>query len=147
MFEVNYHAVTGQPSEGLFERTSNAYGYMPIFRLVVSTLRERTTTLAGIPAEELLAKLIRPVTQHNFNIERRTDERRTLEKPHFSLKLTTGTEYQIPVTTTAPRQIDTDKMSYYSQENAMVHKQDNASLSDDQVLKLWDGIVASVRKR
>ncbi len=145
IFEVDYHAVTGQPSRGLQERNRDAFMVLPMLHTVMATLREGPAALGRLPAEEYLRKSVRPATHHYFDIERRDVEKRSLDRPFFALSLTTGNEYQVPVTGEIPR--DTHKASYLPQEHAMVYRRGDASLSDAQVLTLWDGIVASVRKR
>jgi hypothetical protein len=145
-FRVDYHAVTGQPKDGPLERTKEAYEEQPPFRSVIGTVREGKTQLAYVAAEESLTKTLRPVTQHVFIIERRDSERRTLDRPFFGLTLTTGNEYWTPVDP-GNRPPDTDKVHYSPQDKVMVHREDNSSLSDEQVLKLWDEVVASVRQR
>ncbi|MBO9513177.1 MAG: DotU family type IV/VI secretion system protein [Variovorax sp.] len=52
---VDYHAVTGQPKEGLFQRQREALSAHPSFRLQIAMLRERRMQLAGVPAEESLS--------------------------------------------------------------------------------------------
>jgi hypothetical protein len=145
-FRVDYHAVTGRPKKGPLERTKEAYEEQPKFRSVIGTVREGKTQLAHVPAEESLTKTLRPVTQHVFVIERRDSERRTLDRPFFGLTLTTGNEYWTQVEP-GKRPPDTDKVHYSPQDKVMVHGEDNSSLSDEQVLKLWDEVVASVRQR
>lgn len=124
--DVSYHAVMGQPGEGLLARRKDAYRIRPEFLSMVAILREGPAELGGAPAEESLTKVTRPVTQHSFRIERRDEERRTLDRPFFGMALLTGREYG---------------------EGPKHRDQDNASLSDAQVMTLWDEIVASVRKR
>lgn len=124
--EVNYHAVTGQPRQGLLARGSDAYRIHPEFRSMIATLREGNANLGGAAAEESLTKSMRPVTQHNFRIERSGAELRTLDHPFFGITLLTGMPYG---------------------EGDSYHDQDDSALSDEQVLKVWDELVASVRKR
>ncbi len=145
IFEVDCHAVTGQPSRGLHERNRDAFTMLPMLHTVMATVREGPTTLGKLPAEAYLRKSVRPATHHYFDIERRDVEKRSLDRPFFALSLTTGNEYQVPVTGEVPR--DTLAASYLPQANAMVYRRADASLSDTQVLTLWDGIVDSVRKR
>lgn len=146
--DVNYHAVTGQPSKGLIERSHEGFNrWHSTFAGKIAVLRERQATLGGGAAEESLIKTVQPVTQHIFDIERRSSEKRTLDNPFFGLTLTTGNEYQRPL---APGENAPpfSKLEYYDEERkVVVHRDDNASLSDQQVLELWDGIVDSVRKR
>jgi hypothetical protein len=123
---LSYHAVTGQPEQGVYDRVAQGIRQMPILGHASAVLRKGDRALGGGAAEEYLSKTIRPVTQHLFMIERRDSEPRTLERPFFGLTLSTGNEYG---------------------EGHDVHRQDNSSLSDEQVLKLWDDMVASVRKR
>lgn len=144
--DVNYHAVTGQPSKGILERQEEALASYPPFRTSIATLRERKTQLGGESAEESLTKAIHPMTQHIFNIERRDGERRTLDRPFFGIRLTTGNEYEVPVEYDK-RPPDTHNVYYLPKNKTMVHREGAASLSDEQVLKLWNEIVASVRKR
>ncbi|WP_286557513.1 T6SS immunity protein Tli4 family protein [Variovorax brevis] len=124
--EVDYHAVTGQPGEPLFDRGS-AVADQRILALFNKaggvTLRKRETMLGGMPAQELLDKLSRPIVQHLFNIETRT-AKQSLQQPTLSLKILTGQTNGVPQ-----------------------DKQTSSSLSDDQVIQLWDGIVRSVRPR
>ncbi|MDP9878479.1 hypothetical protein J2W25_002540 [Variovorax boronicumulans] len=124
--DVSYHAVTGQPREGILTRRKGESRIYPEFLSIIATAREGLGKLGGAPAEESLIKTTRPVTQHNFRIERRDAERRTLDRPFFGIALTTGNEYG---------------------QSGKRHSEDNASLSDAQVLSLWDEIVASVHKR
>ncbi|MEJ8810699.1 T6SS immunity protein Tli4 family protein [Variovorax ureilyticus] len=124
---VSYHAVTGQPSQGLLERVQDSYKAQPLFRTMVATVREGKTQLGGEAAEESLVKTTRPVTQHLFSIERRDNQPRSLDRPFFGIAFDTGNEYD--------------------DAKGERHPQDNSSLSDEQVLKLWDEMVASVRKR
>lgn len=126
MLDVSYHAVTGQPREGLLARGSDAHRIHPEFHSTIATLREGPAKLGGAPAEESLTKSTRPVTQHNFRIERRDAERRTLDRPFFGIALLTGMPYG---------------------EGASHHDQDNATLSDEKAVQVWDEIVESVRKR
>jgi len=124
---VSYHAVTGQPSQSLSERAQYMYTVRPDFAGLIATVRERKIQLGGEPAEELLLKTTRPVTQHLFKIERRDDQPRTLDRPFFGITFGTGGEYD--------------------DAKGERHGQGNSSLSDEQVLMLWDEVVASVRKR
>lgn len=146
--DVDYHAVTGQPSEGLIERIKKGFKAYPLVRSAVTTLRERKTQLGGDAAEESLTKTTRPGTQHVFDIERRDDQPRTLDRPFFSITLTTGKEYRSPMSPEEGNLVPYTDMTFYSpQDKVLVHRADNATLSDEQVLKLWNETVASVRKR
>lgn len=147
VLNVDYHAVTGQPRNGLLERRERAYALVPGSHTLVANLRERHTQLGGDPAEESLNKSSRSPVHHLFDIERRDDQRRTLERPFFGIELKTGMPY---VTRLAPGQEPPEMKgeSYYSPEDhKVVHPESDSILSDEQVLKLWDEIVASVRKR
>ena len=145
---VDYHAVTGQPSEGILKRRQEAYQIHPAFLLSVATMRKGKTRLADVPAEQSLTKITQPITQHNFIIERRDNAPFTLNRPHFGISLTTGNEYQTPIGEEERKRAPyTDKSFYLSSDKAMVYRADNSVLSDAQVLKLWDDMVASVRKR
>jgi hypothetical protein len=145
-FGVYYHAVTGQSSDGLLERMKNNLSAAPLIAAYVANLRRGVTTLAGVPAEESLDKILRPVTQHMFRIERRDSEKSTLDRPFFSLNLSTGNQYRTPVGPGEPP-ADTAKAHYSKRDKEMVHHEANSSLSDEQSVKLWDEVVASVRKR
>ena len=123
---VDYHAVTGQPSQGLYERVAEGESSWPMILHGRVVLRRGDRALGGAPAQENLSKQTDPSTQHLFDIERRSTEPRTLERPFFSISLNTGNEYG---------------------EGLANHRQGNSSLSDAQMLKLWDDMVASVRKR
>jgi len=144
--KVDYHAVTGQPSQGVHERVAQGFSEMPQLMQFSAQLRKGDRTLGAGPAQEYLSKTLRPVTQHLFMIERRDDEPRTLERPYFGIKLSTGNEYRIP-DHDGQRAPETANSFYLREDKATGYRADNASLSDAQALKLWDDMVASVRKR
>ena len=144
--DVHYHAVTGQPRIGLYERVDEAERRFLQMKLATVVFRRGDRPLGGEPAEELLSKLARPAN-HNFKIERRDNAPRTLDRPFFSLTLNTGNEYEVPVVDPSERPKNTDRAFYSPQDKVMVHRMGDSSLSDEQVLKLWDEVVASVRKR
>lgn len=144
--DVHYHAVTGQPRIGLYERVDEAERRLLQMKLATVVFRRGDRPLGGEPAEELLSKLARPAI-HNFKIERRDNAPRSLDRPFFSLALNTGNEYMVAVVDPSERPDNTEKVFYSSQDKAMVHRMGDSSLSDEQVLKLWDEVVASVRKR
>ena len=123
---MDYHAVTGQPSQGLYERVAEGESSWPMILHGRVVLRRGDRALGGAPAQENLSKQTDPSTQHLFDIERRSTEPRTLDSPFFSISLNTGNEYG---------------------EGLAIHRQGNSSLSDAQMLKLWDDMVTSVRKR
>lgn len=145
--KVDYHAVTGQPRIGLYERINEAQRRYPPLKFATFEFRRGDRPLAGLPAEELLSKVALRSTSHNFKIERRDNPPRTLDRPYFSVMLSTGNEYMVPVVDPSERPDNTEKVFYSSQDKAMVHRRGDSSLSDEQVLKLWDEVVASVRKR
>lgn len=145
--KVDYHAVTGQPRIGLYERIDEAQRRYPPLKLATFEFRRGDRPLAGLPAEELLSKVGLRSTSHNFMIERRDSAARTLDRPYFSVMLSTGNEYMVPVVDPSERPDNTAKVFYSPQDKAMVHRRGNSSLSDEQVLMLWDEVVESVRKR
>ncbi|MEJ8811038.1 T6SS immunity protein Tli4 family protein [Variovorax ureilyticus] len=147
VLEVDYHAVTGQPRQGILERRKQAYAAYAPFHTMISTLREGKTQLGGDPAEESLTRANQSPIHHFFDIERRDDQPRTLERPFFGIALKTGMRYFVPVPA-GQKPPETEGKAYYSsRSNAIVHPESDSSLSDKQVLQLWDEIVASVRKR
>ena len=144
--EVDYHAVTGQPRQGLYERVAQGFSELPQLVEVSAVLRKGDRTLGGGRAQEYLDKTLRPVTQHLFMIERRDSEPRTLERPFFDIKLSTGKSYRVP-DHDGQRAPETANSFYLREDKATGYRADNSSLSDVQALKLWDDMVASVRKR
>jgi len=145
--DVDYHAVTGQPSEGLLARVKRADSDYPPLRNMIATLRERHTQLGDVPAEESLDKTSRSPIRHFFHIERRDAQPRTLDRPYFGIELRTGMRYFVPVPA-GQQPPETEGESYYSAEDhEIVHPESDSVLSDEQVLRLWDEMLASVRKR
>ncbi|CAN5765842.1 hypothetical protein BH11PSE13_BH11PSE13_24290 [soil metagenome] len=146
--DVDYHAVTGQPKFGLLQRKKDAYVDDPKLLTGLATLRERPMQLGGDPAEEALSRTTQSPIQHIFGIERRDKLRRTLDRPFFGVHLTTGNEYRVHIPPgQAPPRDNGVHWSYSPKDQDAIHDADDASLSDEEVLKLWDDTVASVRKR
>jgi hypothetical protein len=141
-----YHAVTAQSGDGLLERLKGNLSDAPLIAAHIANMRRGETSVADLHVEESLDKTLRPVTQHAFRIERRDSQKSTLDRPFFSLSLSTGNEYR---TSVEPGDIPAGsaKAHYSESDKEMVHDEDNSSLSDEQAVKLWDEIVASVRKR
>lgn len=122
---IDYHAVKGQPSEGLFERDSK---YVPeSLRAQVTTLRKRHREVAGMNAQEILDSVgSRKLAQQVFNVETRIDKR-TFARPTISVFLRTGAEV--------------------NEGNQRIRPEGASTLSDDQVIELWDSMIDSIRLR
>ena len=123
--KIHYHAVKGQPREGLFERNTK---YVPDWlRAQVTTLRKRHRDIAGMNAEEILDSVgSRKLTQHVFYIETRTDKR-SIARPRMTISLETGA-------------------AVYD-GNQEIRPEGASTLSDDQVIELWDPMIDSIRLR
>lgn len=145
--DVDYHAVTGQPRQGVLERRREAMASYAPFRTSIGVMRERIVQLGGARAEESLTKTTHSPIQHFFNAERRDAEPRTLDRPYFGMTLKTGMRYYEPVPPGQTPPKGDDKSYYWPPDHAVVHEDGDSSLSDEQTLRLWDDIVASVRKR
>ncbi|MEJ8821643.1 T6SS immunity protein Tli4 family protein [Variovorax humicola] len=123
-FTVDYHAVTGQPEEGLFDRMKRP---MPAaLRGKIEYLGWNTRTVGGMNAEEVLAKATAPVVQHVFRTETRTDKQ-NFAQPQMSIRLRTGASV-----------MEGDKE---------IKPEGESSISDAQALKLWSEAIASIRPR
>ncbi|WP_139237539.1 T6SS immunity protein Tli4 family protein [Variovorax sp. OV329] len=147
VLNVSYHAVTGQPRLGPLERKQQGFARYAQIRSLAATLRERRTSLGGASAEEVLLKTTRSPIHQFFYIERRDDQPRTLDRPYFGITLKTGMMYQVSIRPGQEPPPTEGNAYYHPQDHAIVHPESDSSLSDEQALKLWDEVVASVRKR
>ena len=122
---VHYHAVKGQPSEGLFERDSKYVS--DALRAQVTILRQRHREIAGMNAEELLGIAgAREIAQQLFQIETRIDKR-SIARSTISVSLRTGAEIY--------------------EGTQRIRPEAASTLSDDQLFELWDPMIDSIRLR
>lgn len=117
----DYHAVTGQPEESLFDRQRRVSS-RPNYAAVLSTIRRDKTKMGGMTAQEILLRGWSAPVQHYFSAETRT-EKQSLAHPTISLEMMTGQPFG------------------NSQEARP------SSISDERAYELWDQIVKSVRLR
>jgi hypothetical protein len=146
--QVDYHAVTGLPVKGLLQRHDEAVRDTPGFGAGSTVMKRGKTLLAGQSAEELLQHAYYMFRQHRYEIEQRPAEPSTLERPFFSVELSTGNQYFVPMEPEAAKKVTQNTLVYYVESSReMLHKPNHSTLSDEQVMRLWTEIIASVRKR
>jgi hypothetical protein len=121
---IYYHAVTGQPKETLFERRVGAALQAPHLAARILTIRKRDLLVGGMQAQEVLDKT--QVVQQIFDAETHTDKQ-GIARPLISISMTTGRSVM--------------------RADKEVQKKGPSSLSDDQAIGLWDGIIKSIRLR